>query len=137
MPAADQSSLNATGDKWSQFTGEKYISVETYRKTGDPVRTPVWFVEENGELFFRTDSDTGKMKRLRNNSHVRIATCDIRGKVTGEWVEGEARKVDDETSTHIFDLLRKKYGIMYRMIRFSERFSRSKAKPVGLAVRPS
>src|SRR5689334_24593503 len=133
MSAADQFSLNAIGDKLSQFTGEKYISVETYRKTGDAVRTPVWFVEENGELFFRTDSDTGKMKRLRNNSHVRIATCDIRGKVTGEWVEGEARKVDDETSTHIFDLLRKKYGMMYRMIRFTERFSRSTAKPVVLA----
>jgi uncharacterized protein len=135
MPAADQSSLNATGDKLSQFTREKYISVETYRKTGDAVRTPVWFVEENGELFFRTDSDTGKMKRIRNNPHVRIAACDIRGKVTGEWVEGEARKVDKETSTHIFDLLKKKYGMMYRMIRFTELFSRSKAEPISLAVR--
>jgi len=131
----EQSSVSVPGDKSSQFSDEKYICVETYRKTGDPVRTPVWFVEENGELFVRTDSDTGKMKRIHNNPRVRIATCNIRGNVKGEWVGGEARKVDSETSKHVFSLLKKKYGLMYRLVRFTERFSRAKAKPVGLAIR--
>ncbi len=124
-------------DKLSQFVGQKHISIETYRKTGDPVRTPVWFVEENGELFVRTDSDTGKMKRIRNNPRVRVAICNMRGTVKGEWVDGEARTVDQESSKHIFFLLKKKYGMPYRMIRFTERFSLSKAEPVGLAVRIS
>ena len=133
----EQSSVSTPEDKSSQFTDEKYICIETYRKTGDPVRTPVWFVEENGELFVRTDSDTGKMKRIHNNPHVRVATCNIRGNVKGEWVGGEARKVDSETSTHVFSLLKNKYGIMYRLVRFTERFSRSRAKPVGLAIQIS
>ena len=128
------SSVSTPDDKPSQFKDEKYICIETYRKTGDPVRTPVWFVEENGELFVRTDSDTGKMKRIRNNPHVRVATCNIRGTVRGEWVGGEARKVDPETSKHVFSLLKNKYGIMYRLVRFTERFSRSKSKPVGLVI---
>jgi PPOX class probable F420-dependent enzyme len=131
----EQSSDIVLGNKSSRFTDEKYICIETYRKTGDPVRTPVWFVEENGELLVRTDSDTGKMKRIRNNPHVRVAICNIRGNVKGEWVGGEARKVDSETSKHVFSLLQKKYGMMYRLIRFTERFSRSKAEPVGLAIR--
>lgn len=131
----EQSPVSAAGDKLSQFTGEKYICIETYRKTGDPVRTPVWFVEENGELFFRTDSDAGKVKRIRNNPRVRIAACNIRGNVKGAWVGGEARKVNSESSKHVFSLLQRKYGMMYRMIRFTERFSRGKAKPVGLAIR--
>jgi uncharacterized protein len=131
----EQSSVSVPGDKSSQFSVEKYICVETYRKTGNPVRTPVWFVEENGELFFRTDSDAGKVKRIRNNPRVRIATCNIRGNVKGEWVGGEARRVDSETSQHVFSLLQKKYGLMYRLVRFTERFSRGKAKPVGLAIR--
>ena len=125
----------STDDKLSQFTGKKHISIETYRKTGDPVRTPVWFVEENGELFVRTDSDTGKIKRIRNNPKVRVATSNMRGTVKGSWVEGEARIIDPESSKHVFSLLRKKYGIPYRLIRFTERFSRSKSRPVGLAIR--
>ena len=127
--------MSTADDKLSQFTGKKHISIETYRKTGDPVRTPVWFVEENGELFVRTDSDTGKIKRIRNNPKVRVATSNMRGTVKGSWVEGEARIIDPESSKHVFSLLRKKYGIPYRLIRFTERFSRSKARPVGLAIR--
>ncbi|HMB66590.1 MAG TPA: PPOX class F420-dependent oxidoreductase [Candidatus Bathyarchaeia archaeon] len=127
--------MSTADDKLSQFTGKKHISIETYRKTGDPVRTPVWFVEENGELFVRTDSDTGKIKRIRNNPRVRVATSNMRGTVKGSWVEGEARIIDPESSKHVFSLLRKKYGIPYRLIRFTERFSRSKSRPVGLAIR--
>ncbi len=127
--------MSTADDKLSQFTGKKHISIETYRKTGDPVRTPVWFVEENGELFVRTDSDTGKIKRIRNNPKVRVATSNMRGTVKGSWVEGEARIIDPESSRHVFSLLRKKYGIPYRLIRFTERFSRSKSRPVGLAIR--
>jgi len=127
--------MTTADDKLSQFTGKKHISIETYRKTGDPVRTPVWFVEENGELFVRTDSDTGKIKRIRNNPRVRVATSNMRGTVKGSWVEGEARIIDPESSKHVFSLLRKKYGIPYRLIRFTERFSRSKSRSVGLAIR--
>ena len=121
----------------SQFTGKKYISIETYRKTGDPVRTPVWFIEENGELFVRTDSDTGKIKRIRNNPKVRVATCNARGTPNGSWIDGNARMLDEGSSQHIFSLLKKKYGMAYRMIRFVGRFSRSKAKPLGLAIQIS
>ena len=127
--------MSTADDKLSQFTGKKHISIESYRKTGDPVRTPVWFVEENGELFVRTDFDTGKIKRIRNNPRVRVASCNMRGTVKGDWVEGEARIIEPESSEHVFSLLKEKYGMMYRMIRFTERFSRGKAKPVGLAIR--
>ncbi|TMI43305.1 PPOX class F420-dependent oxidoreductase [Candidatus Bathyarchaeota archaeon] len=137
MSTVEQSPLSAAGDKLSQFAGKKHISIETYRKTGDPVCTPVWFVEENGELFVRTDSSTGKIKRIRNNPRVRIAPCNARGTVKGAWVDGEARMIERESSEHVFTLLRKKYGITYRIIRLVQRFSRSKAHPIGLAIRIS
>ena len=127
--------MSAAGDKLSQFAGKKHISIETYRKTGEPVRTPVWFVEENGELFVRTDSDTGKIKRIRNNPRVRVATCNMRGTIKGTWVDGEARIIEPEPSKRVFSLLKKKYGMSYRIIRFVQRFSRSKAHPIGLAIR--
>src|SRR5712691_6614180 len=135
MSIVEQSPLSAAGGKLSQFADKKHISIETYRKTGEAVRTPVWFVEENGELFVRTDSDTGKIKRIRNNPRVRVATCNMRGTVKGSWVEGEARIMEPESFEHVFSLLRKKYGMFYGIIRFTERFSRNEAKPVGLAIR--
>jgi PPOX class probable F420-dependent enzyme len=122
-------------DKLSQFTDKKHISIETYRKTGDAVRTPVWFIEENGELFVRTDSSTGKIRRIRNNPRVRIVPCNARGTTKGTWVDGEARIIEPESSERVFSLLRKKYGMSYMIIRFVQRFSRSKAHPIGLAIR--
>jgi PPOX class probable F420-dependent enzyme len=59
------------------LAGRKYINLETYRKNGRGVRTPVWFVESGSDdgsiLDVRTSDDTGKYKRIRNNPSVQIA----------------------------------------------------------------
>jgi PPOX class probable F420-dependent enzyme len=101
----------------SQFAGEKYINLETYRKNGQGVRTPVWFVEGDGILYVRTSDDTGKYKRIRNNSSVQIAPCDIRGGIKGKWVKGEARIASEDEKLKAFKMLEKKYGIIYKMTR--------------------
>jgi hypothetical protein len=61
----------------------------------------------------------------------------MRGTIKGAWVDGEARIIEPESSKHIFSLLRKKYGLPYRLIRFAERLSRSRSKPLSLAIRIS
>ena len=101
----------------SQFTGEKYLSLETFRKSGKEVRTPVWFVENGGMLYVRTARDTGKYKRIRNNKSVRIAPCDMRGKVKGEWAGAEATSASEDEAQQAYQLLEKKYGLMYKMTR--------------------
>jgi PPOX class probable F420-dependent enzyme len=99
----------------SQLAGEKYISIETYRKSGQPVRTPVWFAESGGILYVRTSDDTGKYKRIRNDSSVQVAPCDMRGNVKGEWVKAEARIVSDDEKERAYKMLEKKYGLIYKM----------------------
>jgi PPOX class probable F420-dependent enzyme len=101
----------------SQFAGEKYLNLETFRKSGEAVRTPVWFVQSNDILYIRTASDTGKYKRIRNNKSVRIAPCDMRGKVKGEWVSAEAKIADEDEAQKVYKMLEKKYGMMYKMSR--------------------
>ena len=105
----------------SHLAGEKYINLETYRKSGQGVRTPVWFVEMiNGDvsvLYVRTSDDTGKYKRVRNNPSVQIAPCNMRGSVKGNWVKGEASIADEEEKIKAFKMLEKKYGIIYKMTR--------------------
>lgn len=104
------------------LAGEKYINLETYRKNGRGVRTPVWFVESgSGDgsilLYVRTSDDTGKYKRIRNNPSVQIAPCDMRGSVKGSWVKGEARIANEEEKLKAFKMLEKKYGMIYKMTR--------------------
>jgi uncharacterized protein len=103
------------------LAGEKYINLESYRKNGQGVRTPVWFVESSSGdtsiLYVRTSDDTGKYKRIRNNPSVQIAPCNIRGSVKGEWVKGEARITSEEEKMKAFKMLEKKYGMIYKMTR--------------------
>ena len=106
------------------FAGEKYINLETYRKSGSGVRTPVWFVESDGDddnnniIYIRTSDDTGKYKRIRNNPSVQMAPCDMRGSIKGKWVKGQAKIANEEEERlKAFKMLEKKYGIMYKMTR--------------------
>jgi PPOX class probable F420-dependent enzyme len=68
---------------------ENYLSLVTFRKTGKEVATPVWFALEGGKAYAFTMADSGKVKRLRNSGRSRVAACDVRGKVHGEWIDTE------------------------------------------------
>ncbi len=103
--------------KLSQFAGQKYLNIETYRRNGEAVRTPVWFVESDGILYVRTSEDTGKYKRIRNNPSVQVAPCNSRGRLKGAWVKAEARTASKDDSEKVFSLLAQKYGLMFRMMR--------------------
>jgi len=105
-----------SSDKLAPFAGQKYLSLESYRKNGQGVRTPLWFVEAGGLLYFYTVAHSYKVARLRNNPHVRIAPCDIRGNVKGEWVDATVRRLDGVEAARANDLLNRKYGIAKRVL---------------------
>jgi hypothetical protein len=73
------------------------------------VATPVWVARQGDELVVYTARSSGKVKRLRNNSRVLLAPCDMRGRVTGDVVEGTARLQDDAESA--ISLIRREYGL--------------------------
>jgi len=98
------------------FSKQKYLNLETFRKNGMGVRTPVWFVQEGDTLYVRTIADSGKVKRIRNNSLVNIAPCKMDGGLLSDWVKAVAREVkDQEVDRKVDKLLSKKYGLMVRM----------------------
>lgn len=81
----------------SEISGAKYISLTTFRKSGAAVRTPVWFGEEACKLYVRTRGDSGKCKRIRNNSSVGVAPCTFRGKIAGPEFNATARILPAES----------------------------------------
>ena len=93
----------------SAISGQKYISLTTFRKTGVAVPTPVWFGEENGKLYVMTRGDMGKSKRIRNNPKVQVAPCTMRGKVNGEQFPATARILPPEEHKMARAAINRKY----------------------------
>ena len=94
----------------------RYLSLTTFRRDGTPVATPVWVARQGDELVVYTARSSGKVKRLRNNNRVLLAPCDMRGRVTGDVVEGTARLQDDAETAVTISLIRRRYGLQARFL---------------------
>ena len=92
-----------------EIHGQKYICLTTFRKSGVGVVTPVWFAERDDKLYVKTRMESGKSKRIRNNSNVRVAPCTIRGKVVGPEFSGKGRIVPREQSCPAKEAINRKY----------------------------
>jgi uncharacterized protein len=76
-------------------TREPYVSLATFRKDGTEVRTPVWIASSGGKVYVYTNATSGKVKRIRRDPRARLAPCDVRGNVRGEWTDARARLIED------------------------------------------
>ena len=95
--------------KLATIVGQKYVSIETFKKNGQGVKTPVWFVLHDNAFYVYTEADSWKVKRIRNNPRVRVAVCNIRGDVRGQWHDGTASIVDGDERLAADKLLDRKY----------------------------
>jgi hypothetical protein len=95
-----------------QFHGQTYLALETYRKNGQGVITPVWFYQEGDILYVRTGPFSGKTKRIRNNPSVKVVPSDGRGNPSGEWISGTANLIDGQKVFQINEKMKEKYGLV-------------------------
>jgi PPOX class probable F420-dependent enzyme len=125
----------SNADQLARIRMGKYISVETFRKNGAGVKTPVWFALAADEtIYVYTEDNSGKVKRIRNNPRVRVAPCDIRGNITGESMDGTARLLQEGEPEYKYAnaLLNQKYWLkrlfdLASFLRFHKR--------AGIAIR--
>jgi len=96
----------------TQFTG-KYVSLTTFRRDGTAVSTPVWFVTENGSLLVETDGNSYKVKRIRRNDSVMVASCNATGRVAGEVVSAHAAILPADELPRVERMLHRKYRLDY------------------------
>jgi uncharacterized protein len=121
MTASDDAGSAGAGRR-HPLADEKFVSLTTFRKTGDPVSSPVWVAPDAADLrrlVVITVDDTGKTKRLGHTSRVELRPCDVRGRVaegsptyagTAEVVRGpnEVQAVRRAVNT--------KYGLQARLL---------------------
>ncbi len=94
-----------------QIGRSKYVSLTTYRKDGTAVATPVWHARNGDELFIVSDANAWKVKRIRNNSHVVVTVCSLRGTIApgAASAEGTARLLNDADTQAGRTLVARKY----------------------------
>jgi PPOX class probable F420-dependent enzyme len=126
--------MSSSPSNWvSILSGHAYINLETYRRNGQAVATPVWFTidDSNNKVYVVTRTETGKVKRLRNNPKVRVVPCDMRGHPKGEWLNGKAGFATPEQMEIALKQRNKKYGLKARL---SGIFSRTKGDLIGITI---
>lgn len=137
--------MGSTGDAmgFAGFAGQKYLNLESFKKSGQGVKTPVWFAADpsakldssGAKLYVYTIGVSGKVKRIRNNSSVKIAPCNIRGDVHGDWVAARAEILSGAEAAHGMQLLNKKYLPWKQLLDFFAMF-RKRERTVFL-IRPA
>jgi PPOX class probable F420-dependent enzyme len=116
------------------ITSEKYVSITTYRKNGEPVATPVWIAPlPDGRAGFTTDADSGKAKRLRNDARVVLRPCSMRGEVRPDALEVKATAtvVTGAAAAPVTVALRRKYKVMARVLAIGGSIRRLRGKPAA------
>jgi PPOX class probable F420-dependent enzyme len=96
--------------------GRRHCLLVSYRRSGDPVATPVWFALDGDRLVFESDADSAKVRRIRRDPRVRVAPCTLRGNPLGPPVEGVARVLEPAEAEAAERALDRKYGRLRRLL---------------------
>ena len=124
----------STSHKFDSLAGKRTISLTTYYKSGKAVSTPVEFVRSEDKLYISTEKSSYKVKRLRNNSKVGIASCTMRGKITGPKIDAQVRIISQDDGKFAQEKLAVLYqGLIYRIM-YKVMFWRSKEEVVYLEI---
>jgi PPOX class probable F420-dependent enzyme len=130
-PAADLEAL---------FPG-RYLSVTSFKRDGTGVATPLWFVSDGRRLFALTDLHSAKVRRMRRNPHVLVASCRANGKLRSEPLPAHVEILTDTPELErVRKLLIKRYKISYRLVMLIYRLGRrlrgerSRADGAALAI---
>ena len=90
--------------------------------------TPVWIGQDGEALVVTTGEQTGKVRRLRNDPRVQLRPCSRTGRVREPAVPVSGRAViltDDQSRSRLSEVIRRKYGLEFRVVMAVERVMRS------------
>jgi PPOX class probable F420-dependent enzyme len=97
---------------FTPLQAHKYACLTTFRKSGAPVATAVWFAAAPGQerLYLMSLRTAGKLKRLARNPRIEIAPATALGRPVGPAVPGRARFLSTSEARLAARALSKKYG---------------------------
>jgi len=76
----------------ADLQGHQYCVLVTYKKSGEPMPSPLWFGTGNGKLYFQTGAGTAKVKLYRGGCAVvgRVAQGSLYDHGLATYEEGDS-----------------------------------------------
>jgi uncharacterized protein len=124
---------------FASLAAHKYCELVSFRRSGAPVPTPVWFALDGDRLYVKTEDPSGKVRRIRRDPRVQIAPCSLRGRRFAMAIAGRARILAPGEEHAAERVLRERYGPARRLfgLLVEPIFRRRGLRPVYLEVVPS
>ena len=79
-------------------------------------------------------TDSGKVKRIRRDGTVLVGPCDMRGRLTGQEVPGQATILTPIESARVKQLLKQKYGLTGRITLWGSKIRRGEDGTLGIRI---
>lgn len=98
-------------NSFPNLQSKQFLNLTTYRRSGQPVVTTVWFAQVGDALYGLSQADAGKIKRMRHTPQVSVTPSTASGKILGTSAEGTARVLPSEEAPQAIRALDKKYGL--------------------------
>lgn len=114
---------------------QKYVSLVTFRKSGERVATPVWIARDGDSLIVTTTASTGKVKRLRNNPRVQLTPTTMRGTVAPDAAWVDAAATVEPMTPAASGVLAAKYKTAYRINEWIMRRRHKDGAPARVIIR--
>jgi hypothetical protein len=122
-----------TADLATLFPG-RFLSITSFKRDGAGVATPVWFVSDGTRLFALTDLHSAKVRRMRRDPRVLVASCRASGELRGEPIPARAEVLTaTEDLDRVQKLLSQRYKISYRLIMLIYRLLRRLRREAAVA----
>lgn len=103
----------------------RYLSLTSFKRDGTGVATPLWGVSDGSRLFAFTDLNSAKVKRIRRNPRVLVASCWVNGKLRHPPVSAHAEVLTaDSDLERVQKLLVGRYKLSYRAVMLLYRLGR-------------
>jgi PPOX class probable F420-dependent enzyme len=114
----------SAGDLETLFPG-RYLSITSFKRDGTRVATPVWFVSDGGRLFAFTDLHSAKVRRIRRNPQVLVASCRVNGRLRRKPVHARVEVLTASSDLErVQKLLLARYRASYRVVMLFYRLGR-------------
>jgi PPOX class probable F420-dependent enzyme len=98
------------------FVGQNTVLLTTYRRDGTGVGTPVHIAVDGDRAYIRTWDTAWKLKRIRNNPEVEVASSTVGGRPTGPAIRARARVLGGAESKYAAEMLARKYPILHGVL---------------------
>lgn len=115
-----------------------YLLLSTQKRDGSWVNTPVWFGQSsfNNESCFYLFSEgkAGKVKRIKNFKQVKVQSCTVLGKPTGEFENATAILLNEKDAQTAHAALIKQYGLKMHLLDMGSWLARKKNKRTFIRI---